>query len=107
VGSIPLEFARVAFVLLFVGFGVKAALVPEHGWLPSAMIAPTPVSGLLHAVAVVKAGVFGLLRVMLFVFGPMLMATLGMQNLVIGVAVITILIGSLFALTRDNFKLRL
>jgi formate hydrogenlyase subunit 3/multisubunit Na+/H+ antiporter MnhD subunit len=106
-GSISLEIARVAFVLLFLGFGVKAALVPEHGWLPSAMIAPTPVSGLLHAVAVVKAGVFGLLRVMLFVFGPMLMATLGMQNLVIGVAVITILIGSLFALTRDNFKLRL
>lgn len=105
--SISLEFARVAFVLLFAGFGVKAALVPEHGWLPSAMIAPTPVSGLLHAVAVVKAGVFGLLRVMLFLFGPSLMATLGMTNLVIAVAVITIIVGSLFALTQDNFKLRL
>ena len=107
IGSISLEFARVAFVLLFFGFGVKAALVPEHGWLPSAMIAPTPVSGLLHAVAVVKAGVFGLLRVMLFLFGPTLMAMLGMQNLVIAIAVITILVGSLFALTQDNFKLRL
>lgn len=105
--SISLEFARVAFVLLFAGFGVKAALVPEHGWLPSAMIAPTPVSGLLHAVAVVKAGVFGLLRVMLFLFGPSLMATLGMTNIVIAVAVITIIVGSLFALTQDNFKLRL
>ena len=105
--SISLEFARVAFVLLFAGFGVKAALVPEHGWLPSAMIAPTPVSGLLHAVAVVKAGVFGLLRIMLFLFGPTLMAVLGVQNLVIAVAVITILVGSLFALTQDNFKLRL
>ena len=106
-GSIPLEFARVAFVLLFVGFGVKAALVPEHGWLPSAMVAPTPVSGLLHAVAVVKAGVFGLLRLMLFLYGPSLITTLGMQDLVIAVAVITILVGSLFALTQDNFKLRL
>src|SRR5208282_2116075 len=79
IGSISLELARIAFVLLFVGFGVKAALVPEHGWLPSAMVAPTPVSGLLHAVAVVNAGVFGLLRAMLF----------------------------LFALIQDNLKLRL
>jgi formate hydrogenlyase subunit 3/multisubunit Na+/H+ antiporter MnhD subunit len=107
IGSISLEFARVALVLLFVGFGVKAALVPEHGWLPTAMIAPTPVSGLLHAVAVVNAGVFGLLRVMLFLYGPTLMEVLGIQNLVIAAAVITILVGSLFALTQDNLKLRL
>ena len=106
-GSISLEFARVAFVLLFAGFGVKAALVPEHGWLPSAMVAPTPVSGLLHAVAVVKAGVFGILRILLFLYGPTLLTSLGLQNLVIGVAVITIIVGSLFALTQDNFKLRL
>lgn len=106
-GSISLEFARVAFVLLIAGFGVKAALVPEHGWLPSAMVAPTPVSGLLHAVAVVKAGVFGLLRVILFLYGPTLITTLGMRNLLIAVAVITILVGSLFALTQDNLKLRL
>jgi len=106
-GSISVEFARIAFVLLFAGFGVKAALVPEHGWLPSAMVAPTPVSGLLHAVAVVKAGVFGLLRILLFLYGPTLLASLGMQGLVVGVAVITILVGSLFALTQDNFKLRL
>ena len=105
--AMSLEFARVAFVLLFVGFGVKAALVPEHGWLPSAMIAPTPVSGLLHAVAVVKAGVFGLLRLMLFLYGPTMMASLGVQNLVIAGAVITILVGSLFALVQDNLKLRL
>ena len=107
IGSISLEFARVAFVLLVAGFGVKAALVPEHGWLPSAMVAPTPVSGLLHAVAVVKAGVFGLLRVMLFLYGPTLIATLGMRNLVIAEAVITIIVGSLFALIQDNLKLRL
>ena len=106
-GSISLEFARVAFVLLIAGFGVKATLVPEHGWLPSAMVAPTPVSGLLHAVAVVNAGVFGLLRVMMFLYGPALIATLGMRNFVIAAAVITIIVGSLFALTQDNFKLRL
>jgi multicomponent Na+:H+ antiporter subunit D len=107
IGSISLEFARIAFVLLFAGFGVKAALVPEHGWLPTAMVAPTPVSGLLHAVAVVNAGVFGLLRVILFLYGPTLMANLSMQDVVITVTLTTILVGSLFALTQDNLKLRL
>ena len=99
--------ARFAFLLLFVGFGVKAALVPIHGWLPSAMIAPTPVSGLLHAVAVVNAGVFGLLRLIFYLYGPGLMVSLGLQNLVIGVAVITIIVGSLLALLQDDFKFRL
>ncbi len=65
IAAIAPDFARLAFLLLLAGFAVKAALVPVHGWLPSAMIAPTPVSGLLHAVAVVNAGVFGLFRVML------------------------------------------
>ncbi|HVN65727.1 MAG TPA: proton-conducting transporter membrane subunit, partial [Methanomicrobiales archaeon] len=105
--SIAPGFARIAFLLLFAGFGVKAAIVPFHGWLPSAMIAPTPVSGLLHAVAVVKAGVFGILRVMLFLYGPGLVTGLGLQNLVIAIAVITILVGSLLALLQDDFKLRL
>ena len=100
-------FARIAFLLLMAGFGVKAALVPLHGWLPSAMIAPTPVSGLLHAVAVVNAGVFGLLRLMLYLYGPDLMAGLGLQNIVIAAAVITIIVGSLLALLQDDFKLRL
>jgi formate hydrogenlyase subunit 3/multisubunit Na+/H+ antiporter MnhD subunit len=100
-------FARLAFLLLLSGFGVKAALVPLHGWLPSAMVAPTPVSGLLHAVAVVNAGVFGLLRLMLYLYGPGQMAGLGLQDIVIAVAVITIIVGSLLALLQDNFKLRL
>ncbi len=52
-----------AFVLLIAGLGVKAALIPLHGWLPQAMVAPAPVSALLHAVAVVKAGAFGIVRV--------------------------------------------
>ena len=101
------DFARLAFFLLMAGFAVKAALIPVHGWLPSAMVAPTPVSGLLHAVAVVNAGVFGLLRVMLYLYGPGLMAELGLQNIVIAAAVITIIVGSLFALLQDDFKLRL
>jgi formate hydrogenlyase subunit 3/multisubunit Na+/H+ antiporter MnhD subunit len=101
------EFARLAFLLLMAGLGVKAALVPVHGWLPSAMIAPTPVSGLLHAVAVVNTGVFGLFRLMWYVYGPQMMVGLGLRNLVIAVAVITIIVGSLLALRQDDFKLRL
>jgi formate hydrogenlyase subunit 3/multisubunit Na+/H+ antiporter MnhD subunit len=107
IAAIAPGFARLAFLLLMAGFGVKAALVPLHGWLPSAMIAPTPVSGLLHAVAVVKAGVFGLLRLMLYLYGPGLMGELGLQNIVIAAAVTTIVVGSLLALLQDDFKLRL
>jgi len=107
IANIAPDFARFAFILLMAGFSVKAALVPLHGWLPSAMIAPTPVSGLLHAVAVVNTGVFGLLRLILYLYGPEQMVTLGLQNLVIIVAVITIIVGSLLALLQDDFKLRL
>ncbi|MGA2934567.1 MAG: Na(+)/H(+) antiporter subunit D [Methanomicrobiales archaeon] len=107
IATIAPGFARLAFLLLMAGFGVKAALVPIHGWLPSAMIAPTPVSGLLHAVAVVNAGVFGLLRLMLYLYGPGLMTGLGLQNVVIAAAVVTIIVGSLLALLQDDFKLRL
>ena len=107
IAGLPADLAKAAFLLLMGGFGVKAAMVPLHGWLPSAMIAPTPVSGLLHAVAVVKAGVFGLLRLLLFLFGPGLMVTLDVQWIVIAAAVVTILVGSLLALVQDDFKLRL
>jgi multicomponent Na+:H+ antiporter subunit D len=105
--AISPDFARLGFLLLFAGFGVKAAIVPVHGWLPSAMVAPTPVSGLLHAVAVVNTGVFGVLRLMLYLYGPDLIASLGLQYLVIVAAVITIIVGSLLALMQDDFKLRL
>jgi formate hydrogenlyase subunit 3/multisubunit Na+/H+ antiporter MnhD subunit len=100
-------YARLAFFLLFAGFGVKAALVPLHGWLPTAMVAPTPVSGLLHAVAVVNTGVFGIFRLMWYVYGPEAMIGLGLRDIVIAAAVITIITGSLFALRQDDFKLRL
>jgi multicomponent Na+:H+ antiporter subunit D len=68
---------RAIFALFILGVGVKAALVPLHGWLPAAMAAPAPVSALLHAVAVVKAGAFGVIRVIYDVFGPQTVAALG------------------------------
>jgi multicomponent Na+:H+ antiporter subunit D len=90
--------------LFVVGCGVKAAVVPLHTWLPLAMIAPTPVSALLHAVAVVKAGVFGLARVVGFVFGPDLLGALGAAPALAWLAGATILLGSLAALAQDNLK---
>jgi multicomponent Na+:H+ antiporter subunit D len=95
------------FWLLIAGFGVKAALMPLHGWLPTAMIAPTPVSALLHAVAVVKSGVFGCVRIIGFVFGPLLLQQLGAATVLAYLAGITILAASLLALVQDNLKRRL
>ncbi|MBM3947611.1 MAG: monovalent cation/H+ antiporter subunit D family protein, partial [SAR202 cluster bacterium] len=97
----------VLFLFFFLGFGVKAAVMPLHSWLPAAMIAPTPVSALLHAVAVVKAGVFGIARVVGFVFGPELTQEIGAVPLVAALAGATILVSSLLALRQDNLKLRL
>lgn len=90
--------------LFMVGCGVKAAVLPLHTWLPLAMVAPTPVSALLHAVAVVKAGVFGLVRVVGYVFGPEQLSKLGAADVLLGLAVATILFGSLVALVEDNLK---
>ena len=81
--------------------------MPLHSWLPAAMVAPTPVSALLHAVAVVKTGVFSTLRVFLFVFGPHAMRELGADQLALGAASVTILVASLLALGQDNLKARL
>ncbi len=89
------------------GFGVKGALMPMHGWLPQAMVAPTPVSALLHAVAVVKSGVFGILRVLFFVFGRDLLARSGIGVGLLVAAGGTILLGSLSALRQDVLKRRL
>ncbi|ELZ25805.1 monovalent cation/H+ antiporter subunit D [Halosimplex carlsbadense 2-9-1] len=100
-------FARVAFALLITGFGVKAALMPVHSWLPDAMVAPTPVSGLLHAVAVVKSGVFGIARVVLDVFGPDLMTELGVGTILAAIAAFTLVTSSVIALRQDNLKRRL
>ncbi|QCC48377.1 proton-conducting transporter transmembrane domain-containing protein [Halobellus limi] len=99
--------ARAAFALLAGGFGVKAALIPVHSWLPDAMVAPTPVSGLLHAVAVVKSGVFGIARVVLDVFGPETVQQLGVGLPLAAVAAVTIVVSSVIALRQDNLKRRL
>ncbi len=96
----------IIFILFILGF-TKAAIMPLHSWLPTAMIAPTPVSALLHAVAVVKAGVFTILRVVLFVFGPGLMSSLNLGIVLAYVASFTILMASIFAITMDNLKMRL
>lgn len=97
----------VLFVTLIAGFGVKAAIMPLHGWLPTAMVAPTPVSALLHAVAVVKAGAFGILRVIYNVFGVELLKQMNLTMWLAWLAAFTILAGSFVALFQDNFKRRL
>ncbi len=94
-------------MLLFM-FGIsKAGLMPFHRWLPSAMVAPTPVSALLHAVAVVKAGVFTLLKVVLFIAGPDFLAQSELSQYLLIVPMLTILLASLVAMTRNNLKERL
>jgi len=95
------------FLLFLGGVGVKAAVMPLHSWLPAAMAAPTPVSALLHAVAVVKSGVFGVVRVVGFVFGPALMRQFGLNIFLATVAGVTIILASLLAFRQDNLKHRL
>ncbi len=97
----------VSFLLLAGGFATKAGLMPLHAWLPSAMVAPTPVSALLHAVAVVKAGVFAFGRLIGFVFGPEVLAELWASTLLAVVAGATIVLASLVALRQDHLKRRL
>ena len=94
------------FTLFLFGFA-KCAIMPFHSWLPAAMVAPTPVSALLHAVAVVKTGVFTVLRVVLFIFGADLMREIGVDVFAITFSSLTIIIASLMALSRDNLKARL
>ncbi len=95
-------------LLALYAFGTgKAALMPFHRWLPAAMVAPTPVSALLHAVAVVKAGVFTVMKIMVYVFGIDLLATSGASRWLTWVAAFTIIAASTVALTKDNLKARL
>ena len=95
-------------LLLLLVFGAaKAALMPLHGWLPAAMVAPAPVSALLHAVAVVKAGVFTVLKVSAYIFGPDLISFLPAATWILWVGAATIVIASLVAMTKDDLKARL
>lgn len=98
----PVLLGVLLFMFLF-GFA-KAAIMPLHAWLPAAMVAPTPVSALLHAVAVVKVGVFCILRVLTEVFGVELLASLHLGNAVAYVAAFTIIVASLIALVQDELK---
>ena len=102
--------SRTTLTVLFVLFALgsmKAAWMPFHSWLPSAMVAPTPVSALLHAVAVVKAGVFGFVRIVAYVYGTDLMGELGLGVILAAVASFTMIVGSFFAIAEDNLKRRL
>jgi multicomponent Na+:H+ antiporter subunit D len=94
----------VIFAVLVGGIGVKAALVPLHGWLPTAMIAPAPVSALLHAVAVVKVGAFGLMRIVFSVYGIDVAIGHGLAQGLAVFAAVTIVYGSLRALVQTNLK---
>lgn len=106
-GSVASSTELALLLPLFV-FGIgKAAIMPLHFWLPSAMVAPTPVSALLHAVAVVKAGVFLMLKVAVYVFGVDLIAQGTNSTWLVYLAAFSIVAGSLVALNMDNLKARL
>lgn len=95
------------YVLAFFGFGVKAALFPCHGWLPRATVAPTPVTALLHAVAVVKSGAFAILRLTYFSFGTTFLRGTWAQWVVLCAAMLTIVYGSTMAVKEAHWKRRL
>lgn len=95
------------FSLAFVGCGVKAAIWPLHSWLPTAAVAPTPVTALLHAVAVVKAGAFACIRLVYYAFGTEVLRGTWGQYVVMALAVITLVFGSAMSLKQTHFKHRL
>jgi len=105
-GAVTPGIASILLVLFVFGIG-KAAVMPFHLWLPAAMVAPTPVSALLHAVAVVKAGVFTILKVAIYIFGIDFLAEIPATEWLMYVAAATILLAALVALRQDNLKLRL
>jgi multicomponent Na+:H+ antiporter subunit D len=105
-GAVTPGTASILLVLFIFGIG-KAAVMPFHLWLPAAMVAPTPVSALLHAVAVVKAGVFTVLKVAIYIFGIDFLAEVPATQWLMYVAAATILLAAFAALRQDNLKLRL
>jgi multicomponent Na+:H+ antiporter subunit D len=101
------EATPVIFLFTFLGFCVKAAMFPLHGWLVAAAVAPTPVTALLHAVAVVNAGAFAAMRCVYYVFGANLLRDTWPQYILLGLACFTILFGSAMALRERHLKRRL
>ena len=107
-GNTAAPAGLITVLLLFSVFGfAKAAVMPFHAWLPAAMVAPTPVSALLHAVAVVKVGAFCILRVITGIFGTQLLFSLHLDTVICLIASFTIIVASLIALKEDELKLRL
>jgi multicomponent Na+:H+ antiporter subunit D len=104
--GMPAMLVTLTYIFFIAGFA-KAAIMPFHNWLPSAMVAPTPVSGLLHAVAVVKVGVFSVVRVMISVFGLDVMGELNLGLFTAFFVSFTIITASIIALTKDDLKARL
>lgn len=105
-GTEPKAVITVLLLMLVFGFA-KVAIMPLHSWLPAAMVAPTPVSALLHAVAVVKVGAFSVLRVLTGVFGVDLLVRLNLGTVISYIAAFTIIVASLIALSQDGLKRRL
>ena len=105
-GNVSDAMAGLLLVLYVFGIG-KAALMPFHRWLPAAMVAPAPVSALLHAVAVVKAGAFTILKVVIYIFGIDFLTSIEMSQWLLYAATTSVLIASLIALKQDNLKVRL
>ncbi len=101
------KYILVILLLMFIFGFSKAGLMPFHSWLPGAMVAPTPVSALLHAVAVVKVGVFSILRILTGIFGIDLLAGKDLNTIVCIIASFTVITSSLIALSQDNLKRRL
>lgn len=99
--------AQVLYLFAFMGFGVKAAVFPLHSWLPTASVAPTPVTALLHAVAVVKAGAFALIRLTYYAYGTEFLRGTWVQYVVMAFSIFTIFYGSVNALRQKHFKRRL
>lgn len=104
--EMPRLLVTLTYIFFLMGFA-KAGMMPFHNWLPSAMVAPTPVSGLLHAVAVVKVGVFSVVRIMLYVFGLDVMSRFGLGLPTALFASFTVITASVIALTKDDLKARL
>lgn len=98
---------RVMFVLAFLGFSVKAAMFPLYAWLPAASVAPTPVTALLHAVAVVNAGAYACMRLIYYCYGTELLSGTWAQTVALALAAFTIVFGSAMAVREQHFKRRL
>lgn len=106
-GGFSMDFLRLVYLFGFFGFGIKAAIFPFHGWLPTAGVAPTPVTALLHAVAVVNTGIFAVTRLTWYVYGPAVLRGSVAQNICLVAAAFTLLFAAVMAVRERQLKRRL